>query len=200
MNKIIKGSALAGFIVAIAVMGVVAANMNQPQPKGNSALANVDLDEHLETTDHIVIGLVKEVVKPYPDKDAHPDIPRYFGDVVVIVEEDLLNTVDGDEITIRTHHNSRQAPSFTEGERALLFLIPGHPDSVEGEGVYVVSGMYQGKYNLDEAKNKFIDPKYDDKEYHLSEIKAKLADVPITSFFFFCNMSLGSESCLRHVY
>ena len=178
MNKIIKGSALAGFIALVAVMGVVAANMDQEQPKARVSMANVDLDEHLKTTDHIIIGLVKEVVKPYADENAHPDIPRYFGDVIVIVEEDLLDTVDEDEITIRTHHSTRQSPTFIEGERALLFLIPGHPKSVEGEGVYVVSGMYQGKYDLDEAKDKFIDPKYDDKEYQLSEIKARLADKP----------------------
>ena len=177
MNKIIKGSALAGFIAAIVVMGVVAANIDREQPKSHVAMANIDLDEHLKTTDHIIIGLVKEVIKPHQDENAHPDIPRYFGDVIVIVEEDLLNTVDGDEITIRTHHNTRQASSFIEGERALLFLIPGHPDSVEGEGVYVVSGMYQGKYDLDEVSNKFIDPKYDGKTYQLSEIKTKLANI-----------------------
>lgn len=177
MNKIIKGSALAGFIALIAVMGMIAANMNQEQPKARVSMANVDLDEHLNITDHIIIGLVKEVIKPYSDQNAHPDIPRYFGDVIVIVEEDLLGTVHEDEINIRTHHNFREAPSFIEGERALLFLIPGHSDSVEGEGVYVVSGLYQGKYDLDEVKNKFIDPKYDNKEYQLSEIKAKLADI-----------------------
>ena len=186
MNKFIKGSALVGFIALIAVMGIVAANMEDPVQRTSSvSMKSVDLDEHLNTTDHIVIGLVKEVIKPYSDKNAHPDIPRYFGDVIVVVEEDLLGTVDEDEITIRTYPNFREAPSFVEGERALLFLIPGHPDSVEGEGVYVVSGMYQGKYDFDEANNKFIDPKNkfvypenDAKTYRLSEIKAKLANLP----------------------
>lgn len=175
-NKFIKGSALAGFIAAIAVMGVVAASTDREPTIVHVAMAKLDLDDQLEKVDHIVIGLVKEVVKPYQDQNAHPDVPRYFGDVIVIVEEDLLNTVDGDEITVRTHHRAYDAASFVEGERALLFLIPGHPDSVEGEGVYVVSGMYQGKYGFDEAKNKFIGPKYHEKEYRLSEIKAKLAN------------------------
>ena len=177
VNKIIKGSALAGFVALIAVMGIVAANMERgPQIESHVSLAKVDLDDQINKIDHAVIGLVKEVIIPYSDKNAHPDIPRYFGDVIVIVEEDLLGTVGTDEITIRTHHNFDEAPFFIECERALLFLIPGHPDSVEGEGVYVVSGMYQGKYDLDKVKNRFIDPKYDNTEYQLSEIKAKLAD------------------------
>lgn len=177
MNKFIKGSALAGFVTVIAIMGMIAANMDQEQITVNVALANLDLDDQLDHADHIVIGLVKEVIKPYSDQNAHPDIPRYFGDVLVIVEEDLLETIEEDEILIRTHHNAHEAPSFTEGERALLFLISGHPKSVEGEGVYVMSGMYQGKYDFDRVKNKLMDPKDDEKTYQLSEIKAKIANL-----------------------
>lgn len=173
MHKIIKGSALAGFIAAIAVMGMVAANMEREPTHSYVSVRSMDLDDHLEASNHIIIGLVKEV---NPDQSMRPDIPRYFGDVIVVVEEDLLGTVDGDEITIRTQPNIRESPSFVEGERTLLFLIPSHPKSVEGEGVYVVSGVYQGKYDLDEANDKLVDPFNDERTYRLSEVRDKIAN------------------------
>lgn len=176
MNKIIKGSALAGFVALVATMGIVAASIDDERPKSNVSMRNLDLDDQLNYVDHIVVGLVKEVVSPYADPNAHPEIPRYFGDVIVIVEEELRGSTGENEITVRTHHHARQASTFIEGERALLFLIPGQPDSVEGEGVYVVSGMYQGKYDLDESTNRLVDPKNDEKTYRLSEIKAKIAN------------------------
>lgn len=177
-NKIVKGSALAGFVALVAVMGVVAAGMDgHERPMSNASLANLDLDDQLKKVDHIAVGVVVEVVKPYEDVNAHPEVPRYFGDVVFAVEQDLLDTIDEDLITLRTQHNVKQTPAFEEGERALLFLIPGQPGSVEGEGVYVVSGMYQGKYKLDPTTEKYTDPKYDAKSYLLSDIKAKLADM-----------------------
>lgn len=177
MHKILKGSALAGFVALVATMGIVAASIDDERPKSNVAMRNLDLDDQLNKVDHIVVGLVKEVVSPHADPNAHPEVPRYFGDVIVIVEEELRGSTGENEITVRTHHHARQASTFTEGERALLFLIPGQPDSVEGEGVYVVSGMYQGKYDLDEAANRLIDPKDDERTYQLSEIRAKIANM-----------------------
>ena len=178
MNWFIKGAALSGFVAAIAVMAVVAANLEREPIIAHVTMANLDLDDQLVEVDHMVVVLVKEVIKSHHDKDAYPDTPRYFGDVIVIVEEDLLGTVHEDEILVRTCPSTDHAAHFTEGERALLFLVPGHPKSVEGEGVYRISGMYQGKCGFDEANDRFADPKYAEKTYKLSEIRARLADLP----------------------
>ena len=177
MNWFIKGVALAGFVAAIAVMAMVAANLEREPIISHVTMANLDLDDQLTKVDHMVVVLVKEVIKPDHDKDAYPDNPRYFGDVIVIVEEDLLGTVHKDEILVRTYPYTDHTTHFAEGERALLFLVPVHPESVEGEDVYRISGRYQGKYSFDEANDRLVDPKYAEKTYKLSEIKARLADL-----------------------
>ncbi len=169
-KSILQITGIAGIFAVAAVFGIFASTIDNPQPLSNSALSNLDLEDQINKVDHAIIGVVKEVVQPYPVKSEYA--PRYFGDVIVTVEEDLYGTISEKEITVRTHANSRQTPTFEQGERVLLFLIPGHPDSVEGEGVYVVSGMYQGKFTIiDDIAQ---DPKYEDKSYNVDDLKTQV--------------------------
>lgn len=171
-KSILQITGIASIFVVATIFGVVASNIDNSMPIGSAALANLDLEDQIDKVDHAIIGIVKEAGKPYPDKNAHPDIPRYFGDVIVTVEEDLYGTISEKEITIRTHANMKQAPTFEQGERVLLFLIPGHPDSVEGEGVYVVSGMYQGKYAIKDGIAQ--DPKHEELIYNVNNLKSQI--------------------------
>ncbi|KER05404.1 hypothetical protein AAA799E16_01954, partial [Marine Group I thaumarchaeote SCGC AAA799-E16] len=98
--------------------------------------------------------------------------PRYFGDVIITVEEVLLGTIGEKEITIRTHANIAQEATFNVGERALLFLVKSTAENVEGEGVYVVSGMFQGKFDITDGIVK--DPKYSELTYNETDLRQQI--------------------------
>lgn len=170
MNKTLQITSIASIIAIAAVFGVFASNIDTTPELGHAAMDIVDLDDQMIKSNYAIIGVVKEVGQPYPVKSEYA--PRYFSDVIVTVEEDLYGTVTEKEITIRTHANISEEVTFTLGERALLFLVPGQPDSVEGEGVYVVSGMYQGKFTIEDGIAK--DPKYEELTYNEINLKTQV--------------------------
>ena len=170
-KSILQITGIAGILTIAVVFGVFASSMESTQVMSNASLADLDLQDQMNKVDHAIIGVVKEAGKPYPVENEH-NIERYFGDIIITVEEDLYGTITEKEITVRTHTNARQAPTFEQGERVLLFLIPGHPDSVEGEGVYVVSGMFQGKYSI--TDNIVQDPKNPELTYNLTDLKSQV--------------------------
>jgi len=172
MKKSLQITGIAGIIAIAAVFGIFASNMDTAPEMGRASLANLDLEDQMNKVDYAIIGVVKEVIQPYPDRNGNPDIPRYFGDVIITVEEVLKGEIIEKEITIRTQANIREEVTFTDGERALLFLVAGEPGSVEGEGVYVVSGMYQGKYTITDGIAQ--DPKYEDKTYIESDLRTQI--------------------------
>lgn len=157
MKKTLQITAIAGILAIAGIFGVFASNIDTTPELGHAALADLTLEKQINDADYAIIGIVKEVGQPFPDKNAHPGVPRYFGDVIVTVEEVLRGEITEKEITIRTHANVRQQTTFEENERMVLFLTAGEPESVEGEGVYVVRGMFQGKYTLENGIAK--DPK-----------------------------------------
>lgn len=170
-KSILQITGIAGMFAIVAVLGVFASNMESTQVMGNASLADLDLQDQMDKVDYAIIGVVKEAGKPYPVENEH-DIERYFGDIIITVEEDLYGTVSEREITVRTHANARQAPTFEEGERVLLFLIAGEPKSVEGEGVFVVSGMFQGKYSI--TDDIVQDPKNPELTYSLTDLRTQV--------------------------
>ena len=172
MKKTLQITGIAGIIAVASLFGVFASNYDTTIEKGYAALADVTLEKQLNDADLAIVGTVKEIQQPYPDKNAHPDIPRYFGDVIVTVEEVLRGEITEKEIIIRTHANVREEASFEENERMILFLTAGVPESVEGKGVYVVRGMYQGKYSL--QNDMALDPKQDGITYSEIDLKSRI--------------------------
>lgn len=172
MKKILQISSIASIVAVATVFGIFAANFDNEPSLGNAALANLDLDDQMNKVDYAIIGVVKEVGQPYPDKNAHEGTSRYFSDVVITVEEDLYGTITDKEVIIRNHEHMRQQATFEQGERALLFLIAGEPGSIQGEGVFVVSGMFQGKYTI---QNGIVqDPKNPELTYNETDLKTQI--------------------------
>ena len=172
MKKLIQITSIVGILAIATVFGVIASNYDATPQLGSAALLSLDLEDQLNQTDYAIIGVVKEVGQPYPDKNAHEGTSRYFSDVIVTVEEDLYGTITDKEITIRILELMRQSPKFEQGERALLFLEAGQPGSIQGEGVYVVSGMFQGKYTIQDGIVQ--DPKHEELTYNVNELKSQV--------------------------
>lgn len=170
MKKSLQITGIASILVAGAVLGIFVANINTNEEMGHASLIQVDLEDQITKSEYAVIGTVKEVREPYPVKSEYA--PRYFGDVIITVEEDLLGNIGEKEITVRTHANIEEEADFNVGERALLFLVKSSADNIEGEGVYVVSGMYQGKFEITNGIVK--DPKYDELTYSEAELRQQI--------------------------
>jgi len=170
MKRSLQITGITSILVAGAVLGIFMANINTNEEMGHASLIQVDLGDQIVKSEYAVIGTVKKVGEPYPVKSEYA--PRYFGDVIVTVEEELIGSMDEKEITIRTHPNIEEEADFHVGERALLFLVKSSADNVEGEGVYVVSGMYQGKFEITNGVIK--DPKYDELTYSEAELRQQI--------------------------
>ena len=171
MRKSLQITGIAGIIIAGAVFGILISS-NNPVVTGHAALRNADLADYMATTEYAIVGTVKKVSNPYAVESKYA--PRSFVDVDVTVEEDLLGTIDEKEIIIRTHGNILEAVTFNEGEKALLFLVKSTAENVEGAGVYVVSGMYQGKFTITDEVIK--DPKYAELTYNKTDILQQIKD------------------------
>ena len=170
MKKTLKIASIASIFAISAIFGMFASNIDTTPELGHASMDIVDLQDQVEKSDYAVIGVVKEVGQPYPVKSDYA--PRYFGDVIFAVEEDLFGTVGEKEITIRTHANVAEEVNFKVGERALLFLVKSSAENVEGEGVYVVRGMFQGKFSIENGIVK--DPKYEELTYDESDLKTQI--------------------------
>lgn len=170
MKKSLQIAGIAGILVVGAVLGIFAANVDTNEEIGHASLIQVDLEDQIAKSEYAIIGTVKEVGEPYPVKSEYA--PRYFSDAIIMVEEDILGTIDEKEITIRTHANIEEEVDFEVGERALLFLVKSSAENVEGDGVYVVSGMFQGKFEITNGIVK--DPKYDELTYSEAELRQQI--------------------------
>ena len=171
MKKSLQLTGIASILVVGAVFGIFVSNVDtNEEVTGHASLAKVDLADHISNREYAIVGTVKEVGASYHAQSEYA--PRYFSDVLITVEEDLLGTISDREIVIRTHANIAEEVTFNVGERAILFLVKSTAENAEGEGVYVVSGMHQGKFEIIDGIVK--DPKYSELTYNETDLRQQI--------------------------
>ena len=149
-------------ICCIVIVGIIALNM----PKKTEIYVSDTVSEKSEQelildSDLIVTGSVAKIL---PSKWSNEDLSR-GEDVQNILQTDIVVNVDNilsgdceDTVTVRidkgedekTVVHSDGYPDFEENERVLLFLARDDSDTATDEDYYVLTGMKQGKYVLDE--------------------------------------------------
>lgn len=157
-------------IVAIAAISGVFVSGLESGTTVHVAMMEASIDEQINLAPYAILGQVKSIGEPYEQGDEN--ITRNLTDVVIKVKEVLKGDIDEKEITIVITTNSDQEATFENNEKVLLFLWKGSETDVE-RGNYAVSGMFQGKFKIDQDGN-IVDPKDTKKKYSELEIKDKI--------------------------
>ena len=113
-------------------------------------------------SDLIITGTVSRIGE---SKWSNPDfyrgdtIPNYLQtDIYIAIEEILYGESETDTIAVRVDYGEDETtivrsdgyPDFTIGEQVLLFLGRDTPEMANGEDYYMLVGLDQGKFNLQE--------------------------------------------------
>lgn len=159
MRKIICVLSAAAILTAV---GVTANNLKPEKTKINinGVMPYRTESQMILDSDLILCGNVKEIME---SKWSNEDFARgeeirniLQTDVVINVESVLSGDCDSDEVTVRIDKGedentivySEGYPDFAEGEEVLLFLSRDDSDVATDEDYYVLTGMKQGKYNI----------------------------------------------------
>lgn len=148
--------------VALAAVGVMAYNIKPEKTEINinGIIPYRTESQMILDSDLIICGNVKKIKE---SKWSNEDFARgkeirniLQTDVVINVESVLSGECDNNEIIVRidkgedenTIVHSEGYPDFVKGEEVLLFLSRDDSDVATNEDYYVLTGMKQGKYNI----------------------------------------------------
>lgn len=152
-------------IAILTTIGVVRHNIkpNKTEINIKGVMPHKTESEMILDSDLIVCGKVKKIKK---SKWSNKDFERgeeirniLQTDIVINVEKVLSGECDNSEVIVRIDKGedentivySEGYPDFTKGEEVLLFLSRDDSDVATDEDYYVLTGMKQGKYNINNA-------------------------------------------------
>lgn len=134
------------------------------------SMEDLSFSQIAEFSEFAIVGEVKKItpvlkvdkeIRKEKLRNTNPSLvildTEVHSDIKIKVEEVLFGDYNKNMITVRVHGGETeelktiydQSPTFTEGERILVFI--GHSTSEKiGKGIYTVKGWEQGTFRLDE--------------------------------------------------
>lgn len=191
-KKVISAAIIAA--VAVAVTAAISANVFTPFTTGKKVvyvtgeLPQLTVDDLAKKAKFIIIGTVASSSAPIVSVDEVHTTTKAYTDVTINVEKDLKSQYTGNQISLRLQGGetdtvkviSENDPTFTAGERVLVFVNDKEPNTVWGDNYYT-AGMMLGKYSL--VNGKAIGPEYPngiDEATFITRILQALATTPTT--------------------
>ncbi len=159
MRKII---CIVSVVAILTAIGVVRHNIRPDKTEINikGVMPHKTESQMILDSDLIICGKVKKIKE---SKWSNKDFERgneirniLQTDIVINVEKVLSGECDNSEVIVRIDKGedentivySEGYPDFTKGEEVLLFLSRDDSDVATDEDYYVLTGMKQGKYNI----------------------------------------------------
>ena len=167
MNILRKIISVFTIIVLLSSCTFNATNKDNPEKteyKVSGLVAGVT-DDHLVLDSQLIItGTVKEIGKSkWSNPEFEKDMTRNILQTDIFVEIDKIfkGEPKTDTIAVRINKGEDEKykiisdgyPDFTIGEKVLLFLSLDESDLKTDENYYVLSGMYQGKFVLNDSSS-----------------------------------------------
>jgi hypothetical protein len=152
--------------------------------KVHGSVAHKSKTELIGSSDVIIRGTVKELLPSKwsnPDGEKGPEARNIIQtDIVVGIEQIFKGTPFDSHIKVRVNEgqvenikwDSEGYPDFNLGEEVILFLSKDDSDLTNpNENYYVLTGMFQGKFNQIENTSKFSNSR---DQIDLSTFKAEI--------------------------
>lgn len=162
-------------IATLAVIGIASTGLllhttsipNRTLVVTSEAMPDYTSDYLAKATKYSIVGKVSQIL-PSTIVVGSDGTQRIFTDVVINVEKDINGRYKDKKISVRTMGGtvgditmiSESSPTFSVGERVLIFVAEKEPESIYGNEYYV-GGLEKGKFTLKNGKAYGIDEFHD---------------------------------------
>lgn len=111
-------------------------------------------------------------------------------DVIISIDDIIYGDCENDTVAVRINKGEDENtivysdgyPDFEIGEKVLLFLARDDSDVATDEDYYVICGMLQGKYNLDENSQTFNSHNSGNTSIYTNELASEPGDIDMSTF------------------